>query len=431
MTLISNEPRNSRRSRMWRRACSHTRTAPSARQRRRGGQRRYGGQRRRGGRMPAGAPRPATVLLTTVLLIAVLLAGTWQHAQAAPIRRLGQNPRGLALGNTGISYANDEMALYYNPAGLGSIENFWVELLPISLQASDPALDLISDAGGSTFDSPATLIRDNIGKEIALGAFFYPHAVVNFRPGFSLGASYFLEVQTEILFRNQATPEAEAFFRKDTGTVFGLSFPTHEGGILWGISVRSINRTNGEGTISSADLALASAAGELDVEALLATGEGSGTGIDLGMIWRLESFSRLRGQFGLVIANVGDTDLGAAGEIPQEISFGWSFRPNFGPIFPVMFAIEFRDVTKNLTDDDSNGKRTHFGVEVGIFPQDSSTSMFTIRAGVNGDAATFGLEFSLWHGFTIQYVVYSQEYGDKQGEDTRERQLIQFNFIGF
>ena len=394
---------------MWRKECPQTRVAPTAR------------PWRRGGRMLTGA----------LLLAALLLANTWQHAQADPIRRLGQNPRGLAMGNTGVSYSNDEMALYYNPAGLGSIEKFWVELLPIALQASDPALDLISDAGGSTFDSPFTLIRDNIGKEIALGAFFYPHAVVNFSPGFSLGASYFLEVQTEILFRNRATPEAEAFFREDTGTVVGLSFPTNEGGILWGISVRSISRTTGEGTISSADLALASAAGELDVEALLGTVEGSGTGIDLGMIWRMESFSSLRGQFGLAVANVGDTDLGDAGEIPQEISLGWSFRPNFGPIFPVMFAIEFRDATKNLTDDDSNGKRAHFGVEVGIFPQDSSTSMFTIRAGVNGDAVTFGLEFSLWHGFTIQYVVYSQEYGDNQGDDTRKRQLLQFNLIGF
>lgn len=376
--------------------------------------------------------------LAALLLSACLLAGMWQQVSADPIRRLGQNPRGLAMGNTGMSFANDEMALYYNPAGLGSIDNWWVELVPISIEASDAALDLISDAGGSDFSNAATFIRENVGKEVALRAFFYPHVVKNISSGFSLGGSYFLEGQTELLIRNQATPEAEAFFREDKGTVLGLSFPIADGGILLGVSVRSIDRKNSEGTISSADLALSSASGTLDVETLLDTEEGSATGYDIGMIWRMETFSFLRGQFAVTVSNVGGTDFSAANstvtapaEIPQEISYGWSFRPDFSPVTPVLIAIEMRDATKQLTTDDSTGKRSHFGVEVGILPLDKSTSMFTIRAGINGDSPSFGLEFSLWHGFTIQYVIYYAEYGDKSGEDSRKRQLIQFNLLGF
>ena len=133
------------------------------------------------------------------------------------------------------------------------------------------------------------------------------------------------------------------------------------------------------------------------------------------------------------ISNVGGTDigLGADKEIPQEISFGWSFRPDFSRAIPVMFAIEMRDATKELTTDDSTGKRTHFGLEVGFLPMDQATNMFTVRAGVNGDGGSFGVEFALWHSFSIQYVIYYTEYGDEAGEDSRKRQILQFNLLGF
>ena len=81
------------------------------------------------------APHRTGRWIVASMLVAVLLLAVWQQPRAAPIRRLGQNPRGLAMGNTGVSYANDEMALYYNPAGLGAIDNWWVELLPIAISS--------------------------------------------------------------------------------------------------------------------------------------------------------------------------------------------------------------------------------------------------------------------------------------------------------
>ena len=81
------------------------------------------------------------IQFTTLLLISGLFLAS--ISQAAPIRRPAENHRSLALGGTGVSYANDELAFYYNPAGLGSIENFWVELLPVTLEASGQAVDLV------------------------------------------------------------------------------------------------------------------------------------------------------------------------------------------------------------------------------------------------------------------------------------------------
>ncbi len=381
-----------------------------------------------GARWKRAFPRRAAALL--LLGLAVVCFGA-THALADPLRRLGQNPRGLAMGGTGLSYANDEMALFYNPAGLGSIENFWFELVPISVEASDASVELVTGGDFGSFSSPSQVIRDNIGKELQFRGFAYPHAVVNLLPGVSLGISYFAELQTELQLRNQATPEAQAFFRSDVGQTVGISWPSVDGQLLWGVSVRKLERNTGEGSISSADLAVASASGELAVEELLNTGEGSGTAYDFGIIWRLESFSALRGQFAMVVQNIGGLDLGDAGEQPQEIGVGWAFRPRFFPLVPILFAMEFRDITNELSDDSSTVKRTHFGLEVGLIPLDSSTNLVSFRVGRSGSSVSYGVEFSAWHSFTLQYVLYEQEYGAAAGEDSRPRTLLQINLGGF
>ena len=159
--------------------------------------------------------------------------------------------------------------------------------------------------------------------------------------------------------------------------------------------------------------------------------EGSGIGYDLGLIWRLESFARLRGQFGMVIQNAGGTDLGDAAEIPQEVSLGWSFRPKLTPITNVLIALELRDVLKDLTTDDSNNKRAHAGLELGVFPLDNATNVFSFRVGYSGGKTSTGFEWTIGHAFSLQYVIYYTEFGDVASEDPRKRQLIQINLFGF
>ena len=366
------------------------------------------------------------------LLLPALLALAWADAAtAAPLRRLGQNPRGLAMGGTGVSYSDDEMALYYNPAGLGSINRWWFELLPVLVEASEEAVKLAGDPDFGSFDDPVALIRDNIGKEIQLRAFAYPTAMFQFGPGVTLGLGYFYELEVGLKIRNQATPEIQAFYRQDEGQVAGISFPADEGKFIIGISARKLTRETAEETLSSADLALASARGTLDLEADLDLKTGSGLGYDLGLIWRLESFARLRGQFGMVIQNVGGTDLGDAPEIPQEVSLGWSFRPKLTPITNLLVAVELRDVLKDLTDDDSNNKRAHVGLELGLFPLDNATNVFSFRVGFTAGKTSAGFEWAIGHAFSLQYVVYYQEFGDVASEDPRKRQLIQINLFGF
>ena len=372
-----------------------------------------------------------------LFLLALLLWGWALPAEAVPIRRMGQNPRGLALGGTGMSYADDEMALYYNPAGLGSVTNFWIELLPIALEASPDGYDLLRDKADSgdtdlaTLSGLSDLISENIGKDLHYRGFAYPTAVIGLGRGLSFGAGVFWESEVDVMFHNQATPEADAYYRKDTGGALGFAFPVAQGKLLLGISGRRITRETGEGTISSADLAIAAANDKLDLTQVLTIQKGSGTAFDAGAILRLEAFPALRSQLSVAVQNIGDADLGDAGKIPQEVAVGWAAKPKFSPLFRGLFAVEFRDAAYNTTDDKSSEKRTHVGFELGFLPQDVSTNLVTGRVGWGQGGLSWGIEFALWHSFSIQYVYYEQEYGERAGEDLRKRHILQFNLLGF
>ncbi|MCZ6472327.1 MAG: hypothetical protein O6934_02715 [SAR324 cluster bacterium] len=386
--------------------------------------------------------------LLFALMIAADLAGILDTnaSHTYPYRRLGQNPRALALGNTGISYSNDEMALFYNPAGLGAVENSWVEILPIAVEGSDAGIELISDVAGGALGTTAELVAKYTDQEIHLRGFFYPHILINFSPGFTIGAAYFLETTQEItLF---SITNADVFFREDKGTALGLAFPLFDGKVLFGLSTRSITRTAGEQ--ENIDPSNAAFGGTIDIELMsgptvgVAAETGEATGFDVGIIWRMESFPSLRGQFGLVVQNIGDVEFdgitGAGSKIPQEISLGWAFHPRLTPAIPMLIALEYRDLTQDINDDGrtpvrtsdgSAAKRTHFGIEIGFLPLDGSTNLITVRAGINGDSPSYGVEFSLWHAFTIQYVIFYEEFGKGAGQDSRKRQLLQFNLLGF
>lgn len=381
--------------------------------------------------LSANKPRLAVRMLLASILICTLVAVGSSTAWADPIRRLGQNPRGLALGGTGMSYANDEMALYYNPAGLGAVDNWWVELLPWALESSEDALDLASSGNLSSFDDPADLISEFLGKEIYLRSFIYPNALFNLQRGLTIGATGFNETAVSMEFHNAATPEIDVDFRSDQGSIVGSAFPINEGKILLGVNLKSIQRSSFAGTISSGDLAAASAGGELDLTDYFDENQGSGSGYDVGMIVRMESFANLRPQWALAVQNLGGIDLGDAGTIEQETSFGFSIQPEITPLVDLLFAVEFRDLLLENADDEARGKRTHIGLEVGVIPYDTSTYLATLRLGSNAGATTYGVEFSLWHSLTLQYVIWSEEYGTASLDDPRTRQLIQFNFIGF
>lgn len=65
----------------------------------------------------------AAVLLV-VLLAAVPVCAEGDYTDTAAVMRLGLGARALGMGGAHIAVADDAAVIYYNPAGLGRLEEF-------------------------------------------------------------------------------------------------------------------------------------------------------------------------------------------------------------------------------------------------------------------------------------------------------------------
>ena len=77
-------------------------------------------------------------------VILILLPICELIAQAGELRRPVQGIRNLGMGNAGIALSFDENALYYNPAGLASVDTILVGF-PILNEVSEDSIDIIND----------------------------------------------------------------------------------------------------------------------------------------------------------------------------------------------------------------------------------------------------------------------------------------------
>ncbi|RTZ81264.1 MAG: hypothetical protein DSY97_01370, partial [SAR324 cluster bacterium] len=93
-----------------------------------------------------------------VSVILLCLGGVFTlQAQTGELRRPFQGVRNLGMGNTGIALSFDENALFYNPAGLASVDSILVGF---------PILGEISDDSVSNFNEIRKLVKDGNTADI-------------------------------------------------------------------------------------------------------------------------------------------------------------------------------------------------------------------------------------------------------------------------
>ncbi|NQU63160.1 MAG: hypothetical protein HQ517_02590 [SAR324 cluster bacterium] len=366
-------------------------------------------------------------------LILSLIAGIPAVGNAIEYRRLGQDYRSLAMGNTGIASANNSAALFYNPAAMANIFNWWVDLPFLQVTYSEDALSLYEMAKDGSFkldtkDEQIDFMNSNIGKnpyiKLDAGANFFLNLD---KKGLTLGANYTYEAVLDIEVRNPSLPEINAFIRLDHVRQTGVSIPIGLGQLVLGISYKVIERTQLD---FSYDINKALAEDEfpsLDKDGL----RGIGTGYDVGFLYRTANESRI------VIGGVWRKriDLEEAEEIPEEYALGLSMVHSFG-IFRLVSAMDWRDITnqQGSEGDKSYKRRLHYGLELGILPLSKNSSWLTLRTGVNQGYRTTeyygisGIEIALGHAMILGYTKYIEETGEFAGQKPSPRTVIYLSF---
>ena len=314
-------------------------------------------------------------------------------AQTGELRRPVQGIRSLGMGNAGIALSFDENALFYNPAGLASVDTILVGF-PILNEVSEDSIDIINDisklgSNPKTEDVVALLM----GKRVHYRSLLDLNLVLPFGELITFSVAGGLETQLDLSVRNPVSIEVDFGFRLDRFTNAAVALPVARGRYLVGIGLETIERcdipltTATIGTVLT-NTNLSDSFGSCDIKDLKRAQT-----FNFGFQRRLETASALKMIWGVSARNVGglkfkrsDNETSPADQ-NLELSTGLSWQPSWGPL-RMLYAFDLRDITMKHADDsycsskkgsDCLWKRLHFGTEFGFFPIDSGASTISFR----------------------------------------------------
>jgi len=347
---------------------------------------------------------------------------TLASAQAAELPLFYEGIRPLGMGGAFTAVADDENAIFYNPAGLNQIDGFGgTEILNPYLEISRDTLSFfndlkdVSDAGTDSeqLNLAINLLDDFFGKNLHLRSGLFPNLIFhNFGVGILAQGVFDGTVNNPLLFKT-----LDVLGGYDIALVVSgaYGFEVLDGPLRVGLTGKLVRRELLRQAYTAFDLVREDG---IDLDGDIETG--TGFGVDLGFLYTPPVI--LEPTLGIAVQNIGDVDLGDAGEIKQQINLGTAVHPPV-PLGDVVVAFDVLDITRNIGEDDDWAKRLHLGVEY-KFPM-----ILSVRAGFNQGYFGAGTTVDFWI-FKAAYAFYIEEIGAAAGQNPDRRHIFQLS-LGF
>jgi hypothetical protein len=422
------------------------------------------------------------LLILILCNLSILAKADTFDSTFSELRRPGQAVRNLGMGNTGVALSADENALYYNPAGLGSVDSL---MLNLSFLLEIPAISELQSSQEKL--SKGTSSSIDLIHIRALGSF---SAILPLGETFTVGGIYSLEYTYDLNASIDSSSTVSTILnssigigvREDGNSRIGLSFAPGSGKWVWGIQSNTVQRREQPfTTMAFKDLSKDLTSNLTKLEALLqlasdnASGKANSTltsdnlsdlktindsitnlsasdltksaesliscyntikntnSYSIGFQRRLVSASWLRMTFGAVAHNVGHVQFGSSDNCPRnemvEYDLGLSVQPRIGPL-RLLVAADVRDFTYANTNDsycfENKGKpgcfqkRFNWGAELGFLPIDSGANFISVRGGVNQNRLTWGAELNPFIFFRFFTIEYAH-YTESMGQEVGDQ----------
>lgn len=363
-----------------------------------------------------------------VKVLLVVLTSTPQ-LYADPIFRFYRSPRALGMGGTTLATADDESALFANPAGLAhgkilksiDIIDLQIEITQYSKDVILDLIDVSEKEEGEIKDAFWDMSEKYAGRTIGVSMRMFPNIVFKFF-GVGLLAEIF-DVRGR--FSVPSIPEAslEEFTIIRFIPIGGAGISLLGDYLNIGVSVKGLIELVDTSTSISALYALRNVnhpnARKLEDNPFLEIKRTCGykagnlplqtcefAGIDSGIFYTFKKF-RQKPQIGLVIKNISYKMM--------TISLGASIKPKFGPV-KTIFGAELEDILFQRSPDKDLMKRIHIGAEFKL-------PVLSARFGFNQTYLTMGLGINLWI-FEINLATYAEELGSGAGAIPERRYLV-------
>lgn len=347
------------------------------------------------------------------------------------------SPRVAGMGGAFVAVADDENALFYNPAGLKTMQKshftFFNPIIKLGqdyskLQSLKSDLDAANSIADPNAKSQAQIQAADkyIPLNVTAGASFAPMYV---SPKFSVALFGLGDVRVEVVNKVTDTLRVQGF--TDITGLVAYPYKVNEKLTLGG-TVRVINRsrfvcktaacgTVGGNVVELGITQLETTSGSDIKSKYIDNKKATGIGFDLGALYELNGKVTL----GATVYNLFGTkfDYGTfSNSIPGTVTIGVKYTPTSLFKYSTSQLKDFKIVADidRLFNGGSLWKKLHIGTEVSVWKN------INIRAGLNAGWPTFGVGLKLGF-FNLDYAYLQEERGGYAGQLKDASHLIGLN----
>ena len=350
-----------------------------------------------------------------ILVVVIFLLVSVPGLSAKEYPTLHRGVRPLGMGGAFTAVADDENALFYNPAGLSEISTLQVGVLNPLVEASKNTMDMINDAQDTDFDDTAEttdFLRDYVGEHQHLRASLVPHVGFNLA-GYGVMVAALAQATVDLDVRNPVWPEAHIDTVSDIGLLAGVGLNLPLTGFRAGATIKFISRESLEEIYTATDIASDDFQDDFEDD----LNSGSGFGIDLGAIYKLPFVEIIDLDVGLAIQNLPEMDMGDAKPLKTQANFGLAAKKSFAK-FDLIGALDYMDLSNAQDEDGDMAKKIHMGAEIQL------PTILSVRAGLNQGYYTAGATID-FKAVRFDVATYGEEVGAHAGQREDRRYIAQ------
>jgi hypothetical protein len=334
-----------------------------------------------------------------------------QYSFATESSPLYRGARSAAMGGAYVGLADDEQAVFLNPAGLAGIRNVTIHYLVADLDASyDTITTAISNSSGLSNLGISTINSVLMGKNIYARAQITPTLI-----GQNFGVGIMADARVSVVSKNRSLPQETLGYQFTNGIQFAFGFPLNRAGserigeFRLGFAGKVMWRRGGYRLMSLVDLM------SIDQNSLteIAGNYAMGLGVDVGMQYVKKIGKSMTLSLGSSITDLGDTAFqGYADPQRHNLTIGVGVKYEVSRALTVTADYDVR----NISQDVDWRKRNHLGLELG-FP------FLSIYGGFYQSYLSYGVAFDLWL-FRLTAASYAEETGVLAFQDPERRYML-------
>ncbi len=329
------------------------------------------------------------------------------------LRELYRGSRAQAMGNAFVAVADDEEAIFYNPAGLAGNTRTKITYLAADIEASNDLIFGIGQNLGAFSKLGAGTINTLMGKDIYGRVTLSP--TITF-PGF--GLAVLVDDQAALMAKNMALPHITLGYQATNGMQAGFGFAVggkkrkSRGELRLGVAGKVLWRRGGYHEIPLMNMFKINANTLGDMTG----GFERGMGGDLGAQYLFDLDPHIRLSAGTAYTDILDTKFGGiADSQPSNLSTGAAASYHFKRASTTV-AYDYRHM---LTTTDWR-KKSHLGWEL-------SLPIVSVQAGLNQMTFCYGATVDLFL-FKIRALSYAEDMAAFANLESQRRYMFRIDF---